>query len=328
MAKILSQDEIDALLNTVSAGDDVEEQLAEQEDSFRSVVAYDFKHPNRVSKDQIRSLENIHDNFAGHLGSSLSTISRAMVDIHLVSVDQITYSEFLMSLANPSCTFTVQMDPLDGACVIDFNPTLSFLFIDRMFGGIGKILETDRELTGIEKAVMGRIANKVFEELNSAWAHIEEIEFKQVGFETNPQFVQIIPPGETVIVISFQIKMLGSSGLLTICYPYVTLEPLVEKLMAQHFTDSHSKERGEDDDQDHLMRQALSVVENNVSLVLGSTQLKMRDFLKLTVGDVITIPRKMKQDVELKVNGRSKFWVKPGLSGKVRACEIVDVYRE
>ncbi len=326
MAKILSQDEIDALLNTVSAGDDVEEQLAEQEDSFRSVVAYDFKHPNRVSKDQIRSLENIHDNFAGHLGSSLSTVSRAMVDIHLVSVDQITYSEFLMSLANPSCTFTVQMDPLDGACVIDFNPTLSFLFIDRMFGGVGKILETDRELTGIEKAVMARIANKVFEELNSAWAHIEEIEFKQVGFETNPQFVQIIPPGETVIVISFQIKMLGSSGLLTICYPYVTLEPLVEKLMAQHFTESHAKERGEADEQ--LMRMSLKIVENSVSLVLGSTNLSVREFLKLGVGDVVTLPRKTKENVELRVNGRTKFWAKPGLAGKLRACEIIDVYKE
>lgn len=326
MAKILSQDEIDALLNTVSAGDDVEEQLADQEDSFRSIVAYDFKHPNRVSKDQIRSLENIHDNFAGHLGSSLSTVSRAMVDIHLVSVDQITYSEFLMSLANPSCTFTVQMDPLDGACVIDFNPTLSFLFIDRMFGGVGKILETDRELTGIEKAVMARIANKVFEELNSAWAHIEEIEFKQVGFETNPQFVQIIPPGETVIVISFQIKMLGSSGLLTICYPYVTLEPLVEKLMAQHFTESHAKERGEEDEQ--LMRMSLNIVENNVSLVLGSTNLSVREFLRLGVGDVVTLPRKMKENVELRVNGRTKFLAKPGLAGKLRACEIIDVYKE
>ncbi len=321
MAKILSQDEIDALLSTVSAGEDVEEQFSEHEESFRSVVAYDFKHPNRVSKDQIRNLENIHDNFAGHLGSTLSTVSRAMVDINLVSVDQITYSEFLMSLANPSCTFTVQMDPFEGACIVDFNPTLCFLFIDRMFGGVGKILETDRELTGIEKSVMVRMANKVFEELNSAWNHIEPIEFKQIGFETNPQFVQIIPPGETVIVISFQIKMLGSSGLLTICYPFVSLEPLVDKLTAQHWTDAAAKEAGGEDEMS--LRRSLQDVFAEVTAVLGRTDLTLRDFLKLNSGDVVALDRKVKEPVEVTVNGQSKLLAKPGLQRKYRAVEIV-----
>jgi flagellar motor switch protein FliM len=320
MAKILSQDEIDALLNTVSSGEDVEEQFAEADDSFRSVVAYDFKHPNRVSKDQIRNLENIHDNFAGHLGSSLSTITRAMVDINLVSVDQITYSEFLMSLANPSCTYTVDVDPLKGACIIDFNPTLCFLFIDRMFGGVGKILETDRELTGIEKSVMVRIANKVFEELGTAWAHIESLEFKQVGFETNPQFVQIIPPGETVIVISFQMKMLGSSGLLTICYPYVTLEPLVDKLNVQHWTASGKQIEG--GSQKQQMDDSLREVRMELTARLGCTNLTVRDFLNLKVGNVVPIDTKVNRSMEILVNGKAKYNALPGLRGKFRACEI------
>ncbi len=326
MAKILSQDEIDALLNTVSAGEDIEEQLSDSEDSFRSIVAYDFKHPNRVSKDQIRNLENIHDNFAGHLGSSLSTITRAMVDMHLVSVDQITYSEFLMSLANPSCTFTVDIDPLQGACIVDFNPTLSFLFIDRMFGGVGKILETDRELTGIEKSVMVKIANKVFEELGLAWAHIESLEFKQVGFETNPQFVQIIPPGETVIVISFQMKMLGSSGLLTICYPYVTLESVIDKLTAQQW--SGASDRSDLDDERNQMANNLQKVNMEITATLGETSLKMREFLKLKVDDVVAISRKPEEAMELSVNGRRKFLARPGLRGKHRGCEIVGTCTE
>ncbi len=324
MAKILSQDEIDALLNTVSATDEPEEQFTESEDSFRSIVAYDFKHPNRVSKDQIRNLENIHDNFAGHLGSSLSTITRAMVDIHLVSVDQITYSEFLMSLANPSSTFTVDIDPLQGACLIDFNPTLCFLFIDRMFGGVGKILETDRELTGIEKSVIVKMANKVFEELGSAWSHIESLEFKQVGFETNPQFVQIIPPGETVIVISFQMKMLGSSGLLTICYPYVTLEPVIDKLTAQQW--SGANDSSEMDDVRHQMAQNLQDVSMEMAATLGETTLTVREFLQLKVNDVVTIGRKTNDAMEIAINGRKKFLAKPGLRGKHRGCEIVGTY--
>jgi flagellar motor switch protein FliM len=321
MAKILSQDEIDALLNTVSAGEDLEEQLSDGEESFRSIVAYDFKHPNRVSKDQIRNLEGIHDNFAGHLGSSLSTITRAMVDMHLVSVDQITYSEFLMSLANPSCTYTVDIDPLQGACIIDFNPTLSFLFIDRMFGGVGKILETDRELTGIEKSVMMRIANTVFEELGTAWTHIESLEFKQIGFETNPQFVQIIPPGETVIVISFQMKMLGSSGLLTICYPYVTLEPVIDKLTAQQWTGAD--DRSDLDENQRQMENNLQKVNMEMTATLGEASLTVHEFLKLKVGDVVTIDRKSEEAMEMSVNSRAKFLARPGLRGKHRGCEIV-----
>lgn len=326
MAKILSQNEIDALLSTVSSQEDVQETYDDVEQEYRSVVAYDFKHPNRISKDQIRNLENIHDNFAGHLASSLSTVTRSMVDVRLASVDQITYSEFLMSLANPSCTFTVGMDPLDGAAIIDFNPTLCFLFVDRMFGGMGKILETDRELTGIEKSVMIRIGNKVFDELGTAWAHVESLDFKQAGFETNPQFVQIIPPGESVIVISFQIKMFGSSGLLTICYPYMTLEPLVDRLTAQHWMDGEAK-RG-DEKQSRDIQTNLRKIGMPISAELGETTLKIRDFLKLSVGDVVTLERKVTEPVELKINGRKKFLARPGLHGKMRACEIVGAYTE
>ncbi|MCH9032740.1 MAG: flagellar motor switch protein FliM, partial [candidate division Zixibacteria bacterium] len=158
MAKVLSQEEIDALLNTVTSGEEIPDiETPEVEDILRPVVTYDFKHPNRVSKDQIRTLENLHDNFAGHFASSLAGITRAVAEVELVSIDQITYSEFITSLYAPSCTYTFTAPPMDGACVVDFSPTLAFAFVERMFGGTGKILETDRELTGIERAVMKRI---------------------------------------------------------------------------------------------------------------------------------------------------------------------------
>jgi len=200
VAKILSQNEIDALLSTVSGGE--EPQKADSSvvnDDGRSIVVYDFKHPNRVSKDQLRTLENMHDNFAGHIGSVLSNMMRAMLDVDLVSVDQITYSEFIMSLMSPSCTFTFTAEPLEGACIVDFNPTLTYAFVERMFGGSGKVLDTGRELTGIEKTLMNRIVNVIYKEMEDAWEHICPIKAKQISLETNPQFVQIVPPSETVI---------------------------------------------------------------------------------------------------------------------------------
>ena len=211
MAKILSQDEIDALLTTVSQSEPDQDSHAQTDEKVRSVVTYDFKHPNRVSKDQIRTLENMHDNFAGHFGSALSSMLRSIVDVDLVSVDQITYSEFIMSLVSPSSTYTFVAPPMDGLCLVDFNPTLSFSVIDRMFGGHGKILETERELTGIERSVMSRVGSRLYTELQRSWENLVKIEIEQRSFETNPHFIQIVPPGESVVVISFQVKLFQST---------------------------------------------------------------------------------------------------------------------
>ena len=323
MAKILSQDEIDALLTTVSSGDSESEAAGFEDDKLRSVVAYDFKHPNRVSKDQIRTLENMHDNFAGHFGSVLSAVMRTIADVDLVSVDQITYSEFIMSLVSPSCSYTFAAPPLDGVCLVDFNPTLTFSVIDRMFGGHGKIMETERELTGIERTVMATLVQRLYGELSKSWEHLVGIEIEQKSFETNPQFIQIVPPGETVVVISFQVKLFQATGLLTICYPYVSLEPIISKLSAQNWIDATKKKNQARDRQ--INADNLSEVNAELAAVLLETRLKMRDFLNLRVGDIVPSEKKIDQAIELSINKRKKYIARPGLTGKKRAAQVLDV---
>ncbi len=322
MAKILSQDEIDALLTTVSTGDGEVSENQLDDDKLRSVIAYDFKHPNRVSKDQIRTLENMHDNFAGHYGSTLSAVLRTIVDVDLVSVDQITYSEFIMSLVSPSCTYTFAASPLEGGCLVDFNPTLTFSLIDRMFGGNGKILESDRELTGIERSVMGRLASKLYDDLTRAWDNIVKIEVEQKSFETNPQFIQVVPPGETVIVVSFQIKLFQSTGLLTLCYPYVSLEPIISKLSAQNWIDATKKKNLEEDRL--INNRNLMNIDAVLSAELLRTTIKVREFLDLNEGDIVPSEMKINQPIGLYVNKRKKFLARPGLSGKKRAVQIIN----
>lgn len=322
MAKILSQDEIDALLTTVSSGDSGVEEESFEDDKLRSIIAYDFKHPNRVSKDQIRTLENMHDNFAGHYASTLSAIMRTIVDVDLVSVDQITYSEFIMSLVTPSCTYTFSAEPLDAVNLVDFNPTLTFAFIDRMFGGNGKILETERELTGIERSVMSRLATKLYRDLERSWENIVKIEIEQKSFETNPQFIQIVPPGETVVVVSFQIKLFQSTGLLTVCYPYVALEPIITKLSAQNWIDATKKKNLKTDRLLNLFN--LQKVNADVSAILLNTNIKVRDFLDLKLGDIIPSEKKSSEEIEVYVNSRKKLIGRPGLSGKKKAIQVVD----
>jgi len=321
MAKILSQEEIDALLTTVSTGDE-QEQKKDEHPQSRSVVTYDFRHPNRVSKDQIRTLENIHDNFCGHLGSAMSGIFRAVVDIELMSVDQITYSEFIMSLVSPSCTFTFSLAPMEGLCILDFSPALTFAFVERMFGGTGKPIEAERELTGIERAVMNRLTTRVFLEMRKAWARILTVQVEPVGFETNPQFIQIVPPGETVIVITFQIKILESSGILTICYPYVTLESIVAKLSAQSWIDASKTKVSEADVR--LNSQNLSFVRANLATVLGNVEITIREFLKIKLGDVVRLEKKVHDPVMVLVEGKPKFLGRPGLVGKKRGVQVTE----
>jgi flagellar motor switch protein FliM len=324
VAKILSQDEIDALLTTVTSGDGEVEQEGFEDEKLRSVVAYDFKHPNRVSKDQIRTLENMHDNFAGHFGSSLSTILRTIVDVDLVSVDQITYSEFIMSLVSPSCTYTFAAPPLEGVCLVDFNPTLTFAVIDRMFGGHGKIMETERELTGIERSVMATLVQRMYTQLERSWEHLVEIKVDQKSFETNPQFIQIVPPGETVVVISFQVKLFQSTGLLTICYPYVSLEPIITKLSAQNWIDATKKKSVEEERVTNVHN--VKRVNAIVSAILTDTRVKMRDFLNLRVGDIVPSEKRIDQPISVMVNKKMKYSARPGLTGKKRAFQILEVH--
>ncbi len=324
MAKILSQDEIDALLTTVASGDvDVAEDTSDVDDLLRPVVAYDFKHPNRVSKDQIRTMESLHDNFAGHFGSSLSAMMRVVAEVELVSVDQITFSEFIMSLVSPSCTYTFTAEPLDGACVLDISPNLTFSFVERLFGGSGKEIDTERELTGIERTILAKIAKSLYTDLEKAWEHIVPIQVKQLSFESNPQFVQIVPPGETVVVVSFQLKLFKTSGLLSICYPYVSLEGIINKLSAQNWIDSTKKKLGEDDR--FVNENNLLGVDAEIVATLGEAGLSVREFLGVHVGDIIPLNRLIHQPIDLTLAGRKKFRGAPGLSGKKKACQIVEI---
>jgi flagellar motor switch protein FliM len=326
VAKILSQDEIDALLSTVSTGEGSGGGESDSQDSDRQVIVYDFKHPNRVSKDQLRTLENMHDNFAGHMGSVLSNLMRAMLDVDLVSVDQITYSEFIMSLMSPSCTYTFMAEALEGPCIIDFNPTLTYAFIERMFGGSGKVLDTGRELTGIERSLMNRIVSVVYKELEGAWEHICPVSIKQLSLETNPQFVQIVPPGETVITVSFQLKLLQSTGLMTICYPYMALENVIAKLSAQNWIDA-TKKKGHDKNTE-INRENLVRLPVPVSAVLANTQVRIGDFLNLKKGDVITTNHKIDQEIEVMVRRRKKFHARPGLVGRKKGLVVTKVFQE
>ncbi|MFC1512334.1 flagellar motor switch protein FliM [Candidatus Latescibacterota bacterium] len=319
MADILSQEEIDALLSAVSYGEEVEVQQ-ETAKVERLVNTYDFRHPARVSKDQLRTLQNLHDNFARLLSSTFSTLQRSIIEINLVSVDQITYSEFIMSLSSPSCTYTFRMEPLEGVAIIDFSQSVVFSFVDRLFGGRGTSIVTEREITWIEKSVMNNIINRALRDLERTWERIIPLECKVEMLETNPEFVQVVPASETVVLISFELKSENVNGLINLCYPYISIEPIALRLGGQNLVSS-----AREVPQEELLknRKRVEIFDAFIRVILGEAHLTVRDLIDLKPGDVVTLDQHINEEIEVYVNNELKFYGRPGLFGKYKAVEIL-----
>ena len=324
MAEILSQKEIDALLSTVSAEEKEEVKGAEdvrEEVEERIANVYDFKHPNRVSKDQLRTLQSIHEAFAKTFNAYLAVRLRTIVDINLISVDQLQYSEFILSISDPSCLYIFRIEELNGVGILEISPNLVLFIVDRLFGGKGGTAEEARVITSIEQIVMKKIVEKAMENLATAWQQVAPLTFILEGFESNPDVVQIAPPGETVITISLEIKIQDTSSLMNVCFPYLTLEDIISKLNVQHFVSMTKKEVSEKETE--TINERLKLSSLPVTSYLGKTSITLKDLLGLKVGDVVKLDKKVDDFLEIDIGGSKKFLGKPGISGKKKAVKIV-----
>src|SRR4030043_2414081 len=219
MTEILSQDEIDSLLTAISTGEiDTTEYTANQDQ--RKVKIYDFRRPDKFSQDQIRTLQMMHETFARLTTTSLSANLRALVSVHVASVDQLTYEEFVRSIPNPTTLAVINMDPLKGNSVLEIDPSITFTIIDKLFGGIGESSRITRELTDIELSVMEGIIVRILGNLREAWSNVIDLRPRLGNLETNPQFAQIVPPNDMVVLITLETKVGDVEGMPNLCIPY------------------------------------------------------------------------------------------------------------
>lgn len=335
MSDILSQEEVDALLSAVSAGGESElgslvgtgggeggdEKKAAAEPE-KALSLYDFRRPDRVSKDQMRTLQNLHEGYARQFSTSLTNFLRTFVEIELVSVDQLTYSEFIMSISNPSCIYVFKMEPLEGNAIIEINPSLVFFIIDRLFGGQGRPSEQNRELTLIEENVIRRIVERSLSDLKDVWEHIGVFSPRIETYETNPQFVQIAPPGETVILISLEVRMQNASGLMSLCFPFMVLESVINKLSGESWMSAQSTSTSETRTIIEHEMQALDVP---VAVVVGQTHLTIRDLLQLQRGDILCLDKPQAADLIIMVGNKPKLAGKLGLVGRKKAVKVTRI---
>ncbi|MCL6548374.1 MAG: flagellar motor switch protein FliM [Alicyclobacillus sp.] len=313
MSDILSQSEIDALLSALTSGELKAEDIRQEERGPR-VRNYDFRRAMRFSKDHIRIIHRIHEHFARLLTTHLSGILRSVVQVQVESVDQLPYEEFIRSIPTLTVMYLLEFAPLEGKVVVEINPQIVFAVIDRLMGGVVMGPYRERELTEIEAAVLRRAFGPMPGFFADVWRSVIEVEPRFVSTESNPQFLQLATPNETVLVATLSVKVGSVTGFIHVCIPHVTLEPVVPKLTPQYFMDAGKSRRGRQSDAEDLARQ-LAEVQVDATVVLGETELTMMDLLQVQVGDVIPLRTPIASPVRVVVEGVSTF---AACVGKVR----------
>jgi flagellar motor switch protein FliM len=322
LADILSQDEIDALLEVVDDDDEIEIESNDDESSQRKIALYDFKRPNRVSKEQLRSIRALHDKLARGLASKISAVMRTIVEVTLHSVDQMTYGEFLMSLPSPTSFNVFSMKPLDGASILEINPNIAFPIIDRLLGGHGEAFETSREFSDIEMGLMDEIFEMIMRELKESWSGTIELYPQITEKETSPNVVQIVSQNEFVIMVVMEIGIGDVSGMMNICYPVIYIESILSKLVNREMTlgDKNSQKSRNTE-----LKTLLQGAQVKIDAILGETQITMSKLLSIKVGDVIPFKQKADDKATIMVHNKAKFIAKVGYTKFKRLIQIESI---
>lgn len=327
MNEVLSQDEIDQLLQAISTGDNESDDFKPVSDT-RRIKIYDFRRPDKFSKEQIRTVSNMHETFARLTTTSLSAQLRALVHCHVASVDQLTYEEFIRSIPTPTTLAVINMDPLKGNAVLEIAPEITFIMIDRLFGGSGNTGgKVNRDLTDIEQSVMEGIIVRILANMREAWTQVIDLRPRLQQIETNPQFAQIVAPGEMVILVTLEIKIGEESGMMNICIPYITIEPIVSKLSSQFWFSSIR--RSSTTQYLGTLKEKLSDVDMEIVADIGSINVPIKDVINLHVGDVVRLTdTKITDPLTLSVGNKAKFYCQPGVVGKKMAVQIIGKINE
>lgn len=328
MSDVLDQSDIDSLLNAVATGEvetpSVQAQIFSRHRRDREDVEikdYDFKRPERISKDQMRALQTLHETFARNFGASLSGFLRTIVEIRIAHTEQMTYSEFISSLPNPTSFNLIDADELDGQLCLEISPLIIYPIIDRLLGGSNQeLFIPQRAMTLIETRLVNRILERAMTALAEAWESVKQISFTLGDMESNPQIVQIVPPNEVVVVIGFEIKTTNRAGTMSLCLPFNVVDPLIEDLSSQNWFMA-----GRTRADDHWERRIVDRISDavlDVRAVLAETTITVDDLRQLEVGDLIMTDKPATMPVVVCTEGRPKFLASLGQHKGNRALKI------
>ncbi|WP_442482462.1 flagellar motor switch protein FliM [Aeoliella sp. SH292] len=338
MGDMLSQEEVESLLSeakvtaaaTATATATAPAPRAAAPAPMRpreKITPYDFKRPERVGKEQMRALQTMHEGFGRNFGAGLSALLRSIVEVKLTSVDQLTYSEFVFSLENPTCFNLITANPLEGQLILDINPSLLFPIIDRLLGGGNTPTPAARRpLTEIELRLVRRITDLFLKEMHRAWENVLELELSVDRVESNPQLVQIVPPNEVVVLISFELTVGSVRGMMNLCIPFNSIERIGNKLSANSWVAISKRPATRESIQQLSDQIGQAVVELVVDL--ADTNISTADLLNLRVGDIVTTEKDVHTPLVLRVEGQPKFTTTVGAFKGRKAIRVMDEIEE
>ena len=333
---VLSQEEVEGLLSAMSSTDEEATAAshapkptepgaaATPRKSREKIVPNDFKRPERVGKEQIRALQTLHEGFGRNFAAGLSAMLRTMVEVKLAGVDQLTFSEFIFSLENPTCLNLLTAEPLEGNLILEINPSILYPIIDRLLGGgrEGGPLAR-RPLTEIELRLVSRINDLFLKELGDAWRNVMELDPKVERVESNPQLVQIVPPNEVVVLISFDLALGEIRGMVNLCIPYNSIERISGKLSANSWVAYGRREATPE-----TIRQVSRNLQNalvELRVRLAQSRITTGELVGLRVGDIITTEKDVRDSLLVTVEGVPKFRASPGAYKARKAIRIEGV---
>ena len=324
MGEVLSQDEIDNLLKALSAGEFDDDEMKNTDE--RQVKDYDFARPAKFSKEHLRTLEIIFEHFGRLLATNLPAYLRKSVSVDVVNSEVVIYSEFSNALSNPVLLGVVGMDPLMGNVIMEMASNLGFAIVDRLLGGVGNSLEKERDFSEIELSKLERVFTICVNLLHEPWENVVEITPRLNRIETNSQFAQIISPSETIAIVTINLKIGDVEGLMNICLPYTTLEPVMDKLNTKYWFSTMNEK-----DSNSYEAAIENIIDNALipmKAVLGTSKINVQDFVNLQLGDVIRLDRKVDDELEVYVGNIKKFKALPGYSDNKYAVRVTEILRD
>src|SRR5690606_24767173 len=281
-----------------------------KEEVTRKISVYDFKRAVRFSKDHIRSLTRIHENFARYLTTYFSAQLRTFVQINVVDVEQLPYDEFIRSIPKMTILNIFEAEPLEGRMVLEVHPNVAFAMLDRLLGGMGVAPAKITSLTEIETIILERMFGRALASLQEAWKTVIDLTIRLETLETNPQFMQIVSPNETIALISMSTKIGDTTGMINLCIPHVVIEPIMPKLSVHHWFVSQKKSRVPEEVD--ALRNRVNKAKLPIVAELGESQLTIQEFLGLSVGDVISLNKPVHDGLAIRVGDKLKYIGSPG----------------
>lgn len=323
MADILSQDEVDLLLNAVSRGEIEVPDHGFERSETRDMMHYDFRRPERVSKEQLKGLQSLFEAFARELSIALPPFLRSVVRVDLVSIDQLTYDEFVLSIARPTSISVVNMSPLEGNAVIELSPSVVFPIVDRILGGKGIPLKKPRELTEIENRIIHRVMLMILDSLKRSWEQLIEFKLSVIQQESDPLMVQIVAGSEMVILVAYEIHIGECVGTMNMCIPLLVLNPVLDQISQQtRFIRRMTPEMAERT-RTQIMR-VMRKAEVSLDAVLGRTTLPLDELARLRIGDVVQLDTDVKSPIMVEIGGVPRFKAFCGRRGELSSVQIID----